>query len=194
MLKLIKGNARDKTDEAVETPPVEARPPESALSAELSSALGQLLVPHLGPVANHVVRSHAATCDTLEELVLALSDRIPDARERSVFLHAARTSSISSLPFRNDDSVPDPLALAKDKGQAGPQADATEEKGELFTPEQLNRLTQTLAYYVGPLASRLVKAHKGKVSSIEELNNAVAKAISDPDDWAEFLMRRRKDT
>lgn len=191
MLKLIKGGTRDDTDEAVEAPPVEARSKQSAMNAELSGALGQLLIPHLGPVANHLIRSHAATCDTLEELVLALSDRIPDAKERSAFLHAVRTSSISSLPFRNDDSVPEP---AVDKGKAGPEADTTETEDALFTPEQLEKLTQALAYYVGPLASRLVKANKGKVNSIEELNNAVAKAISDPDDWAEFLMRRRKDT
>lgn len=191
MLRLVKGAGKENADEPMEETSKEVKAPGRELNAELSAAIGQLLLPHLGPVARHLVRSIAASCNSLDELAESLSLRIPDPRERTAFLHAVATSNISSLPFRENDNA-EGLVVSDGEGDSGAGVAAEETTEALFTREQLNDLTRALAYYVGPLASRLVKANKGKVKSLEELNLVVAKSISDPDDWARFLMTRRK--
>ena len=189
MLKLLKAAASTDDRASMDSPPEEISTPEADVNAELLTALGDLLLPYLGPVAKHVVRSTGPRCGNREELVEALALRIPDQRERNRFLHAVATSSLSSLPFHEDQGTG---GSDGEKDGEMAEGECEETSNPLFTPEELAEVTRALAYYVGPLASRLVNVHKGKVGSMEELNLAVAKSIGDPDDWAKFLMDRRK--
>ncbi len=61
-----------------------------SLTAEATSELSKVLSPYLGPVAPLLIRKASSECETLDELVGRLSDKIPSGDERRQFINALR--------------------------------------------------------------------------------------------------------
>jgi len=68
---------------------------------------------------------------------------------------------------------------------------STQSQPGVFEPAMLDRLTQALAPYLGPIAKVLVTRAARRATSVNELKDVLAAEIPSPDDRRQFLMRVR---
>ena len=140
------------------------RPELAELEARLSRAIG--------PIAGRLVATAARRYATISEIRQALAAEIEDPKERAAFLKTAPG-------VKTDPSVTATMAMRT------PTAPAT------FDPGALDRLTQALAPYIGPIAKVVVTRAASSARSAEELQKALAAEIPSEADRQRFLAATR---
>lgn len=126
------------------------------------------LATHLGPMARVLVKKVAASTETVEDLYERLASSIESDVERAEFLAKGSTGE-----------------FVTDRAQKGGAAGAWDQ-------HVLDRVTQQLAEFVGPMASILVKKAASKTDSIDALYQLLSSHVDSDRDRAKFLNTRQK--
>jgi serine/threonine-protein kinase len=147
--------------------PVPAAPSPTAIQSAELVELETRLSRAIGPIAGRLVATAARRYATISEIRQALAGEIEDPQERAAFLKTA------------SGTVADPAATSTMVART-PTAPAA------FDPAALDRLTQALAPYIGPIAKVVVARASRTARSAEELGNALAAEISSDADRQRF--------
>jgi eukaryotic-like serine/threonine-protein kinase len=137
--------------------------------AEIERQLTQIV----GPVAKVLVRSAASNTANRQQLYAMLADHLHTPEERRRFL-AGEAAAGATGP----QMAPAPNIAATPSGIHG---------GRPLTPEMLQRATQLLSRYLGPIASVLTK--KAAQTAVDEphLYSLLASKLSDPKEQQRFM-------
>ncbi len=129
--------------------------------ADLESRLSRAV----GPIAHRLVLDAARQYATISEIRQALALQIDDPQARKSFLSSSPAVTVT-LPPRTPATVG-------------------------FDPAVLERLSQTLALYIGPIAKVVVTRASRSARSLEELQSTVAAEIDSDTDRRRFLAAAR---
>lgn len=137
--------------------------------AEIERQLTQIV----GPVAKVLVRTAASNTANRQQLYAMLADHLHTPEERRRFL-AGEAAAGATGP----QMAPAPNIAATPSGIHG---------GRPLTPEMLQRATQLLSRYLGPIASVLTK--KAAQTAVDEphLYSLLAGKLSDPAEQQRFM-------
>lgn len=126
------------------------------------------LATHLGPMAKFLVKQVAASTETLDDFYEKLASSIESDAERAEFLAKVIT----------EEPVPEHA-----------QEGGTVREWDQHT---LDRVTQQLAEFIGPMASILVKKAANKTDSINSLYQLLSSHLDSDRDRAKFLNTRKE--
>jgi len=154
-------------------PKVTTLTPVPAASPEELTAIQAKLLPYLGPITPRLVAKAAARTTSRGLLVKDLAAHIPDARDREAFLTACQAH------------MGEPQA-------ASPQSPAVTVPIETpqrvnWDPDYLEKVKQSLARHIGPIAGVLVDRTCKRVSSRQQLCEALLTHIPSEKDRTAFL-------
>jgi serine/threonine-protein kinase len=146
------------------------------------------LATYVGPIAGILVKKTSNGAATSEELLQALSIHIGDAKERDEFLRKAHTtishdatgmrSSAGSSTSSGDSSFVQKASNASVSGFA-----------ESFSSAESEKLTELLAFYVGPMATHLLRRSLKKSASYSDLCLKLASSIPSDSERQDFLSK-----
>ena len=159
-------------------------PSMTEIHAESLSLLESKLIQYIGPAAKVLIKRYSQKSNSLEGLSISLAQQIPNKEERSEFL-----KTLNSTGFHNTSSI---IAVSQDRSTLQATLVTQQTKNNdapILTLEELQLITNELAFYIGPLASRFVKKAFKQSSSIEEFHHKVAKFIPDEDEQVAFLKK-----
>ncbi len=143
--------------------------------ATLLTALASSLAKYIGPIASVVVQRTARKSATRDELVRTLADAIPIPERRADFLSEAGAGA--ALAKRG--------AAVASAGSAG--SPAAQRAATSISPQVAARAEHLLAVHIGPLAKILVKKAAKSARGTKDFVAALADAIDDEENRAEFL-------
>jgi serine/threonine-protein kinase len=132
--------------------------------AELEARLSRAI----GPIAGRLVATAARRYATISEIRQALAAEIDDPKEREAFLKTAP-------------------GVKTEPGATATMVVRTPTAPIAFEPVALERLTQALAPYIGPIAKVVVARAARSARSAEELQNKLAAEIPSEADRQRFL-------
>ena len=164
---------------AARPPPAFASGSDATLKGWTQETLRLLeatLAPAVGAVAGPLVRRSAARTTDPEQLAVLLSASLDDSAARTRLLHALRT--VLGAP----PSLATPVATT-----ARTPARTIGEQMRGFTPEDLARISQALAAFLGPIAKILVQKASTNASSYRDLCLRVSERLTTPEERARFL-------
>jgi len=140
----------------------------AAWSREQLAEVERQLTQIVGPLAKVLVRSAASNTANRQQLYAMLADHLHTPEERRRFL-AGQAAAAATGPQQ---------AVAATSGLHG---------GRPLTPEMLQRATQLLSRFVGPIASVLIK--KAAQTAVDEphLYSLLAGKLSNPAEQQRFL-------
>jgi serine/threonine-protein kinase len=190
------------TTEPAPVPPPAAPAPApqggtiTAWKPELVRALEAALVPFVGALAGPLVRRSCAKTSDPGELVTLLGDGAGDAGARAqlttslrVVLGMAPPPPPAASPPRAR-TVPIPPAAAAAAAPRAATVAAVPTIGERLrahTREDLDRVTQALAGFVGPIAKIFVQKAAADVKGYHDLCVRVSERLSTPEERERFL-------
>jgi serine/threonine protein kinase len=154
-----------------------------SLSPEISQILSQNLARFLGPIASHMIRATASQSVNLQDMIERLSRRIPSDEERRDFINSLNRIGIHGLRVDTSGSG---SGTPRTGGTSTPQ---TPSLG--LSQESVQKLTQLLAFHVGPLASRIVRKSLQGARNLDELYQALAENIPEASERTQFLTKAR---
>lgn len=161
------GARREKTAGRTKTIPVTGHPTDALARLEAH------LVQRLGPMAHSVVRDAARRHSTMDEICRAVAEHLPGGPERSSFLRACSTDpSLTPLP----GGAPPPIEANTPKPAGAPIDTGT-----------INTARQKLAAYLGPIANLVVDRTARRVTTADELYDALAAMIPEDRERRDFL-------
>lgn len=134
------------------------------LTPAVVSDIEKNLATHIGPLAKVLVKRGMRSADSLEHFTQSLADHIPNPSERNTFMKRLKSSGIEKVI---EASQP---GMAKTTGTAS-------KAGYTFTPASLKNFSDQLAFYLGPMAPRLVKGLARQSASPRELQEKLAQKI-----------------
>lgn len=146
----------------------------SQWSDDLLVSLEQSLAKYIGPVAKVLVKKQSRSAGSMEALVNSLIVHIPNDAERSQFIKAMERTGVSSAGL--SQSAAAPAATEKPASTAPALAPAVQEK-----------LTQLLAFHIGPLASRVMQKTLKATQEPAALLQQLARHIPDEKERKQFL-------
>ena len=149
----------------------------AAWSREQLAEIERQLTQIVGPVAKVLVRSAAANTANRQQLYAMLADHLRTPEERHRFLAAESVRGVTNPALSTAPA-------------AAPGGNA----GQEITPEILQRATQLLSRYLGPIASILTK--KAAQSAVDEshLYSLLAGKLSDAAEQERFMREVRRTT
>ncbi|MBL4865892.1 MAG: serine/threonine protein kinase [Pseudomonadales bacterium] len=133
------------------------------------------LAKYIGPMARYVVHNIAKKSRTVTDLSESLASQIPNQKERTQFLKELKKSGIRETPLNRS-----------------PNASQQSSQNKGIPPELVNEASKDLTYYMGPLASRLVKKVARSANSREDFYKQLAQHIPDEKERAQFLRKKIK--
>ncbi len=145
------------------------------LDEKLLAKLEKGLTSYIGPVAKLLLKKCTTTEQTPQSLIEELAGHIENFNEREEFLRQARRCI-------NDDacnSMQRPVENSSRKPAVS----------ENLSAEQIEEITRALAYYVGPMAQRIVRQASLCSYSLDELHHTLATNIPSNDEKAAFLKK-----
>ena len=147
--------------------------PQPAATEDDLTAIQAKLLQYLGPIAPRLVAQAASRTASRAALVRDLAGHIPDLREREVFLKACQAHSAQS------ESGPRPSPLTPVPVET-PQP-------VTWDPHYLEKVKQSLAQHIGPVAGVLVDRTCKRVASRQQLYDVLVTHIPSEKDRAKFL-------
>lgn len=163
-------------------PPQEAHAfSSSQWSDDVLQSLEQSLAKYVGPMAKLLVKKNSRNATSIEQLVTNLTQHIPNEDERSQFKKAMEKTGISHAGLASTSGAP-PLS-------SQPQEQATQLADSQISDQKLQKLSTILAFFVGPLAGRVVKKYSKRYATLPDLVEALAKQIPDEHERQQFLKR-----
>ena len=152
----------------------------SQWGGDVLQALEQSLARHVGPMAKLLIKKQSRVAGSLEELVAELTRHIPNEDERSQFRKALDRSGISSAGGSVVSSAPDNSAVAAQLA------------GNILSSAVEDKIAQLLAFYIGPLAGRVVRRAHKTATDTDSLLRHLAGQIPDERERSEFLDKARR--
>ena len=119
---------------------------DTSFSPLVIDQITQELIPYVGPLATRLVRKYAKDCADIDELLGALTSHIPNSSEQTQFRSSVNTSGLTAMAILRQQSY----ANGSDKS-------SNRKIGLKLSPQQIQEISSTLGYYIGPLAPRIVK-------------------------------------
>ncbi len=155
-----------------------------SVSPALMKLMEDRLASHVGPMAGHFVRRACRTDADIVHITRELASHIPNRNERNEFVRAIENSDIVSAARQG--SRPD---LQATRSGSAVDAPARGARAPVLNAEQQAGVVNELAYFVGPLASRLVHSASARASTTAELYRELAAHIPSERDRQKFLQR-----
>jgi hypothetical protein len=143
-----------------------------SIDPQILTSAKERLATIVGPIAGMLVKNTARRAATVRELYTMLSEHIDSKSDRALFLSYVSTPKERSSPSPARPST----AAAAHKQPESP-----------ITSAELDRISNLMTRYIGPIATRVVKRESRASSSLPELRGQLAQLISDEDERAEFL-------
>jgi eukaryotic-like serine/threonine-protein kinase len=143
--------------------------------AELESRLSRAI----GPIAKALVADAARRYATIAEIRQALASQIEDPKERETFIKTSSSLKTSPPAGATTSRTGNTAARPPDTAPAS------------FDPAALERLTQALAPYIGPIAKVVVTRAARGARSMDEVRNAAAAEIDTQRERQRFLETTR---
>jgi len=156
------------------------------LPAAVMKFIEERLASYVGPMAGHFVRRACRTDADVASITMELADHIPDRVERDKFISAIEKSNLVSAARQR--TRPD---IRSRSSQPTIEAPASGAPVRTLGAEQLGRIATELAYFVGPLASRLVHSAAARAATLADLHQQLAAHIPSEEDRRKFLERAR---
>jgi len=141
--------------------------PAPAANADDLTSIQTKLLPYLGPITPKLVAQAASRVTSRAMLVRDLAAHIPGLQDREAFLKACQSHSAGS--------------------EAGSHPSSETPQRANWDPEYLQKVKQTLARYLGPVAGVLVDRTSKRVASRQQLCEALVTHIPSEQDRAKFL-------
>jgi serine/threonine-protein kinase len=145
----------------------------AAWSREQLAEVERQLTQIVGPLAKVLVRSAASNTANRQQLYAMLADHLHTPEERRRFLAGEATTGATGP--------------GKALGAAPAAIPAGLHSGRPLTPEMLQRATQLLARYLGPIASVLTKKAAQTAVDEPQLYSLLASKLSDPAERQRFM-------
>jgi len=169
------GTARPRVSSTTQTMrgKVTSLTPVPAANPDDLNAIQAKLLPYLGPITPRLVAKASSRTTSRGMLVKELAAHIPDQRDRESFLKAcqAHLGEPEAAP-RLSPATPVPLEVARRVS---------------WDPDYLEKVKQSLTRYIGPVAGVLVDRTSKRVTSREQLYEALLTHIPSEKDRATFL-------
>jgi TIR domain len=160
-------------DPTPHVPEVPARM-SAPIDAQALTTAKERLATIVGPIAGVLVNRAAARAGSVKELYATLAEHIESSSDRELFLGHA------SAPTQRKASA---------SAASGPMTAATGKRDQTASipSDELDRISQLMTRYIGPIATRVVKRESRAVASLPELRGHLAEMISDDEERAEFI-------
>jgi len=170
------------------SPSLEAGKGES-IHPDVLSTLESSLIRYVGPSAKALVKRYSKGSNSLESLSMTLAGKIPNDGERSEFLRSLETSGLRELSLSKEAESKSGFTHSGLKNESkvavSPQTIGTLQ----LSPEKLQSVTNELTFFIGPLASRLVKKVFKQSSNLDEFYNKLASFIPESSEQAVFIKK-----
>ncbi|MGD2117602.1 MAG: serine/threonine-protein kinase [Chromatiales bacterium] len=139
-------------------------------SQDVLKELEHGLASYVGPLASVLVRRSSTANTTPEALVSSLAEHIADPQEKQQFLSKAKRC------IRADSTHDTATTTAAHSTLA-----------DTMTAEQLEELSRKFAFFVGPLARRVVNKYASQYTDMHQLCQQLADQIADEKEREAFL-------
>lgn len=182
------GNLRAKNAAGTAEPMTsrQAQANNEPVSPALLKMMEERLASYIGPMAGHFVRSACRPDTDLVSIATELASHIPNSAERNEFVRAIQNTEAVTATLHGE-----PSSIRPQRSQSGIEAPTNGAPTLALDNEELSRIATELAYFVGPMASRLVHAASARVSSRADLYQDLATYIPSEQDRQQFLKRVR---
>jgi serine/threonine-protein kinase len=151
------------------------------IHSEVHAVLETSLTQFIGPSAKALIKKYSKKNHSLDDLSRSLSREIPNEEEQQAFLQSLETSGIREISLLSETAS---LSGISQQNQSSiKHGDDT----LLIGPQKIQAVTSELAFYIGPLASRLVKKALKKSTDIDQFYQILANAIPDAHERKLFL-------
>jgi serine/threonine-protein kinase len=147
-------------------------PPPTGWSAPVLAGVEVELARFVGPVAKVLVRRAAREHKGMDDLVAALLDAIERQQDREAFSRAVLGRGAVATRAALDAVTPLPLDRAT---------------GPALTPDELERATQVLTRYIGPIARVVARRAAAQGATRREFFAQVAQSLDDDAQRERFL-------
>ncbi|ARU58824.1 type VI secretion system-associated serine/threonine protein kinase [Oleiphilus messinensis] len=165
------------------------QPTGLTLEPNLLDVVEKSLATYIGPVSSILVKKRSSKSTSLDQLVQDLASHIPDETERNQFI-----ASLKARYTRSGSGTGGPASGASDLSRVGDVSSmSTSVRGSSQTGQitladsRMNEISEELAFYLGPLATRVVKKVAKKARSEKEFIVQLADKIPDPNQRKLFL-------
>jgi len=170
-------------------PSIPAADMDDSIHPDVLSSLESSLVRYVGPTAKMLVKKYSKESSSLEDLSMTLARKIPNDGERSEFLRSLETSGVREISLAKEAESKSGLTLSGVKSASVVIGSPENNEALLLPPEKLQSVTNELAFFIGPLASRLVKKVFKQSSNIDEFYSKLAGFIPESSEQAMFLKK-----
>ncbi len=149
------------------------QPAAAAVAPEVLKTVHASLEPHIGPMAEALVRKAGQQAANVEELTQLLARFIPSEDDKTQFLGKTRMLNTQELQ-----------AVTAQAAQKKPEPSAEHEE---VSEQVIQHAKECLATYVGPIAGMLVRKAAKRADSRDEFFHRLAEEVPDDANRAEFL-------
>lgn len=154
------------------------------LHPDVLSSIESSLIRFMGPSAKVLVKKYSREITSLEDLSMTLAKKIPNDNERSEFLRSLETSGVRETALSQEAKAKSGFTQT---GLAAQPVNAIQIEPLQLSSEKLQSVTSELAFFIGPLASRLVKKVFKQSSNLDEFYSKLSTFIPEPSEQADFL-------
>jgi len=173
----------------------------SVWNAEVLGSLEQTLAKYVGPMAHYLVKKSSKKSQTMEGLSQILAQHIPTEHERQEFIqnltssgiYKARTgsgkTSAGNTTSGGRTSASLIFGLENNTEGASITPKASTQGTKAISADDIKKVAEALVYYIGPLASRLVKRDAKKSATLDDFLLRAAGNIPNKKEQQEFLKK-----
>ena len=143
-------------------------------SDQLLNELEQGLASYVGPMASILIKKSSGISHSVDELINKLAENIPDQNEKIEFLRKAKKTQEreATLEKSTERSAISSISISKH-----------------ISEENLMNITKEFAFYIGPLAKKLIDRELKNFSGKDILFANLARHIEDSEDRENFLKK-----
>ncbi len=181
------GFAQHQSSESLASTSVMSVSGASQWDVSILKELEKSLAKYTGPMAGMLVKKSSRKCASIAELSQTLCEHIPLENERSQFLDNIRSSGFYQRSAEPVSSVVQAQTLLGDVGES-----LLNPKVAPISSTLVEEITSQLAYYMGPLASRLVKKTLKKCDDLLVFIESLSKHIDNEAERASFVAACKK--
>ena len=149
----------------------------STFDAALLQRIREDLARHIGPIAETLLRRAAASAASEEDLIRACGQMIETPADRAAFIRRHRAGAARTGVAEAE--------TAHGRPAAGPAPAFS------LSPAAETRVTEALAFHLGPIARVLVRRAAADATSPEAFANGLADRLPDPSEAAAFRRKLR---
>lgn len=160
-----------------------------SIHPDVLSTLESSLIRYVGPSAKALVKRYSKGSESLESLSKALAGKIPNDSERSEFLRSLESSGLRELSLSKEAESKSGFTNAGVSNVSKVAVTSSKDEVLQLSPEKLQAVTNELTFFIGPLASRLVKKVFKQSTNLEEFYSKLASFIPESSEQTAFIQK-----